>query len=256
MAPRNLLRISIVIAAVIVVIGPAWAGGSGAPSPSKRLSPPSAYPSGKLGEIVKLGKELMDNTNTHPLTKAYVGNSLTCSSCHLKAGTDPRAGTFVAVANNYPAYSPREKTVVTLQDRILNCFMRSMNGIRPPVGGEAAVAMTAYITWLSEGYTVKMNPVKPVAYPNLPFPDPELKPFIQKADQNRGRQTYNNRCAGCHGADGQGVATFPPVWGDRSYNAGAGWKRNNGAGTSCAYFGGRSIYRGVGRGAKFIANGL
>ncbi len=86
-----------------------------------------------------------------------MGNCLTCSSCHLQAGTHPRAATFIGVATAYPAYSPREHAVLTLEDRVRNCFMRSLNGTRPPLGSRPAVAITAYITWLSGGQPIRMN---------------------------------------------------------------------------------------------------
>jgi thiosulfate dehydrogenase len=33
---------------------------------------------------------------------------------------------------------------------------------------------------------------------------------------------YQRECAVCHGANGQGSGSVPPVWGLNSYNAGAG----------------------------------
>ncbi|WP_460171054.1 c-type cytochrome [Thermus sp. FJN-A] len=48
-----------------------------------------------------------------------------------------------------------------------------------------------------------------------------------QADPGRGKALYVQRCAVCHGANGEGQAG-PPLWGPRSYNAGAGmanWKK-------------------------------
>src|SRR5690606_3627615 len=134
--------------------------GSTSPRAEQTAQPSSTegFPPGELGRVVALGKEIIENTGKHPLSKPYVGNALTCSSCHLNAGTDPRAATFLGVATAYPAWSPREKRVITLEDRVLNCFMRSLNGTRPPNGSEVSVAMTTYITWLSGGERLKMNP--------------------------------------------------------------------------------------------------
>src|SRR5690606_22396320 len=50
-----------------------------------------ALPPGELGKVVALGKEIVENTGEHPLSKKYVGNALACTSCHLDAGTDPLA---------------------------------------------------------------------------------------------------------------------------------------------------------------------
>lgn len=107
---------------------------------SVRAEPPMAtrtLPPGPLGETIRLGQELVEQTTTHPLTKPYSGNALNCTSCHLKNGTDPKAATFLGVAAAYPAWSPREQRVITLEDRVLNCFMRSCNGIRPPLGARS-----------------------------------------------------------------------------------------------------------------------
>nr|WP_197999937.1 c-type cytochrome [Gimesia alba] len=192
-------------------------------SEHENVSPiPTEFPPGELGEVIKLGRELVEQTNTHPLSRPYVGNALSCSSCHLKAGTVPYAASFLGTAAAYPAWSPREKRVITLEDRVLNCFMRSQNGIRPPKGSKVAIAITAYITWLSTGSPLKMNPEKPLG-PNRVRP---LKIKSEQANAQRGKGLYNDQCADCHGKAGQGTEEGPPVWGEKSYNAGAGFSRN------------------------------
>ena len=107
---------------------------SAADTPSDRAGP------SPLLETIELGRVLVEQTSTHPLTREYVGAALNCTSCHLENGTHPTAATFLKVASAYPAWSPREETVVTLEDRVLNCFMRSCNGTRPPPGSTPAVA--------------------------------------------------------------------------------------------------------------------
>ena len=52
-------------------------------------------PSGRLGEMIRLGEAIVAKTTTHPLSKAYVGNALNCTSCHLQNGTHSKAGTFI-----------------------------------------------------------------------------------------------------------------------------------------------------------------
>lgn len=184
---------------------------------------PKEVPPGELGQVVQLGKEIVENTAEHPLSKPFVGNALRCSSCHLDAGTDPKAGTFLGVATAYPAWSPREKRVITLEDRVLNCFMRSMNGVRPPNGSQVSVAVTAYISWLSSGSRMKMNPEKPLG----PYHVQPLKVDVSQADPKPGREIYENDCAYCHGEAGQGTDDGPPAWGPMSFNDGAGLSRND-----------------------------
>lgn len=183
-----------------------------------------SLPPGELGRVIELGREIVENTKDHPLSKPYVNNSLNCTSCHLDAGTHPEAGSFIGVATVYPAWSPRERRVITLQDRVLNCFMRSQNGIRPPLGSEVSVAITTYITWLSTGQPIKQNPDKPLG--------PNHVPELHADDGSelsgnvlRGETLYADHCASCHSDDGLGGDDGPPVWGDQSYNDGAGLSR-------------------------------
>lgn len=178
-------------------------------------------PKGPLGKVIETGRAVIEQTNTHPLSREYVGNKLTCSSCHLKAGLDPKAASFLDIATAYPAWSPREKRVITLEDRVLNCFMRSMNGVRPPNGSEVSVAMTTYITWLSQGKTMQMNPEKPLGPRHIPMLDIDW----EQADLANGKRLYNLECAYCHGDNGAGSDDGPPVWGPHSYNTGAGLSR-------------------------------
>jgi thiosulfate dehydrogenase len=173
---------------------------------------------GKLASVIRLGEAIVKDTTTHSLSKDYVGNALSCTSCHLDNGRHQRAGTFLGTATAYPAWSPREERVITLEDRVLNCFMRSCNGTRPPLGSEVSVAVTAYITSLSQDMPVKMNSKRPIG----PGAVKQLSIKADQADINRGASLYAARCAECHQQDGQGDKENPPVWGDRSYNDGAG----------------------------------
>ena len=175
-------------------------------------------PVGRLGDVVQLGQALVEQTTRHPMSKDFVGNALNCTSCHLDNGTHPSAASFIGVASAYPAWSPREKRVITLEDRILNCFMRSCNGTRPPLGSEASVAIATYITWLSTDHPLKMNAERSLG----PRAVPQLNVSASEADAERGQRLYANRCASCHGDDGQGDDDNPPLWGPKSYNEGAG----------------------------------
>lgn len=199
--------------AALTLLLTAWSGAQPIPAAPQRV-----LPEGPLGETIQLGRELVAQTARHPLSRPYVGNALNCTSCHLKNGTDPRAASFLGVATAYPAWSPREQRVITLEDRILNCFMRSCHGTRPPLGSQVSVAIAAYITWLSSEEPIRMNEARPAG----PYAVPRLPETVSVADVSQGKTLYRNRCAECHGDDGQGLETSPPVWGARSFNQGAG----------------------------------
>lgn len=207
-------------------------------------SAPKSYPAGEVGRMVKLGEAIMNETDTHPLTKPYVGNKLKCKNCHLqgsdgKPGTAPGIATWIGTATAFPAYSKREKSVQTLQDRSNNCFMRSMNGKRIPVDSEASVAMATYITWLSTGMPIKQNTKMPCSPMNSDRWMGGAKHFakIQKkathANYVNGQKLYDAKCASCHGKHGEGMGTFPPLWGQDkhgqwlAYNTGAGMSKLN-----------------------------
>jgi thiosulfate dehydrogenase len=62
---------------------------------------------------------------------------------------------------------------------------------------------------------VRLNPKAPLGQRS--FAKPTVDP--SKVSLERGKMLFVERCASCHGKDGQ---RDPPVWGPRSYNAGAG----------------------------------
>ena len=210
---RNLL---LAICGLLVALGGMSWVGQAEDQKSPDIQRP--IPEGPLGDAIRLGRDLVENTTSHRLSKPFAGNALNCTSCHLMNGTDPQAASFIGVATAYPAWSPREKTVITLEDRILNCFMRSCNGIRPPLGSEVSVSIAAYITWLSTDQPIRMSSERAAG----PHAVPQLKVDIAQADGQRGAKLYSERCASCHAANGLGNKENPPVWGARSFNDGAG----------------------------------
>lgn len=211
--------------------------------PSGAPKAPGAYPAGELGEMVKLGEAIINETDTHPLTKGLVGNTLKCRNCHLagsdgRPGTAPGLGTFMASATSFPAYSKREGSVVTLQQRIDQCFSRSMDGKEPLVDTRASMAMTAYVTWLSTGIPVQLNAQSPMS----PYNSETMRRYKTRVDALlkeathaqylEGEKVYRTKCAACHQADGSGImGAFPALWGKtadgkwRAYNAGAGMSK-------------------------------
>ncbi|HMA08786.1 MAG TPA: c-type cytochrome, partial [Ramlibacter sp.] len=65
---------------------------------------------------------------TRNLLPQNVANDLNCTSCHLNAGTVADGSPFVGVSAFFPSYAPRAGRIITIEDRINGCFLRSMNG--------------------------------------------------------------------------------------------------------------------------------
>ncbi len=182
------------------------------------------YPSGELGKTVELGEDIINNTDTHPLTKDLVQSKLQCRNCHLKGddgrtGTTKNIGTFIGTASAFPAYSSRYKRVQTLQERVDGCFIRCMAGKKSILNTKVGIAMTSYITWISKGTKVKMNPKGPRSFlitKQWEDKKKSFKPIILKATHENylhGQKLYKAKCTACHGINGEGNKITPPLWG-------------------------------------------
>lgn len=183
------------------------------------FSPPpeASMPGGDYGKVVRLGEQVFMQTGKY--ASRYVGNDLNCASCHLDAGRKPDSAPMWASFIHYPAFRSKTGKVDTLAARIQGCFQFSMNGKAPPEDDEIMTALQTYAFWLAKGAPVG-TPVPGSGYPKLKKP-------AQPADYARGEKVYAQNCALCHGADGLGQRAgdhqvFPPLWGSRSFNWGAG----------------------------------
>ncbi|MBO9540749.1 c-type cytochrome [bacterium] len=185
-------------------------------APVAPFNPPSEamLPSDVRGETIRYGQRIV--TQTGVFAKPYVGNALSCTNCHLEAGRKPKAAPYVGVYASFPQYRARSGKVDRIEDRINDCFQRSLNGKALPYESREMTALVAYMAWLSEGVPTGMK-VEGQGFSRI---SPSAPP-----DAKRGSQVYGTSCAQCHGPDGQGTAAFPPLWGERSFNIGAGMAR-------------------------------
>jgi thiosulfate dehydrogenase len=168
----------------------------------------------QLGEQIRLGYQIVVNTQEY--AGFYVGNRLNCTNCHLDAGLNPNAASFVGLAAVYPEHRTRNARVNTLADRINECFERSLNGRALPPDSSKLQAVVAYITWLSRGVPSGAT---------LPWRGLQRIDSRRPLDPGNGKNLYANKCAFCHGTDGQGTVAAPPVWGPQSYNIAADMAR-------------------------------
>jgi thiosulfate dehydrogenase len=183
-------------------------------------------PPGEEGDLIRYGHALIVDTPKHIGKDApdaalrYAGNDLACVNCHLNAGLQPFAAPFVSTFSTYPMLL--DDRVITLPERINGCMRRSMNGQDLPIGSRELEAFVAYIRFLGEGTPAG---VRVPGMGLLPLQDPAQAP-----DAARGEKVYAAHCAACHKDDGQGERrassasgyVVPPLWGDGSFNAGAG----------------------------------
>ncbi len=190
------------------------------PAPSSEvvvpMRPPgdSGIPSGALGASIRRGHALL--TATRDSLPAFAGRSrLRCVSCHLDDGRRAHASPFVGVYARYPTYNARSGKAYTIEDRINDCFRRSLNGRALPVGSSDMRDIVVYFAWLSRGVPVGAA----VEGQGLA----KLTPLA--GDTTRGRAIFGAQCARCHGANGEGTAVAPPLWGRESFNIGAGMSR-------------------------------
>ena len=175
---------------------------------------PETIPESQLGEQIRLGYEIVVNTQEY--ARAYVGNRLNCTNCHLDGGLNPNAASFVGLAAVYPEYRARSARVNTLADRINECVERSLNGRAFPPDSSKLQAIVAYMTWLSRGVPSGAT----VSWRGLHRIE-SRRPL----DSGNGKKVFASKCAFCHGSDGQGTMAAPPVWGPQSYTIGAGMAR-------------------------------
>jgi thiosulfate dehydrogenase len=89
--------------------------------------------------------------------------------------------------------------------------------------------MIAYMTWLGKDLPENVENIAGISGP------PDFNPPNRKANLTAGEQLYKVYCMSCHGADGEGYRALsdragggyvvPALWGEGSYNNGAGMNR-------------------------------
>ncbi|CFU48383.1 c-type cytochrome [Bordetella pertussis] len=183
------------------------------------FTPPAAdaIPDNEFGKVVREGEQIF--LHTPQRAAKFVGNDLTCASCHLDAGRRADSAPMWAAYVLYPAYRAKNGHVNTLSERLQGCFRYSMNGESPPADDPTLVALQSYMYWLASKAPTGVK-LAGRGYRKLPAPP-------QKPDYLRGKTAYAQYCAVCHGAEGQGQKNgrhwvFPALWGEHSFNWGAG----------------------------------
>lgn len=188
---------------------------------------PNTIPVGEQGDLIRYGRDLIIRTSYYLGPKGKIkaiGNGMNCQNCHLDAGSKPFGNNYSAVASTYPKFRARSGTSETIEKRVNDCFERSLNGETLTEGSYEMKAIVAYIQWLGKDVERGVSPAGAGLI--------ELDFLNRPADVGRGKIVYDQKCVACHGKNGEGIALadssgyqFPPMWGDNSYNTGAGLYR-------------------------------
>jgi thiosulfate dehydrogenase len=181
-------------------------------------------------KIIKRGYELFQNTSKYigpsniDKNNVYAGNNLSCNNCHLWAGTKPYAAPLIGIIQRFPQFRGRENKTGTIEERINGCMGRSMNGKMMPENSKEMKAMVAYLNWLGR-FAPKDGKIKGQGFVKINIPD-------RVVNLENGAKIFKSNCIVCHGENGRGVKSteghgyqYPPLWGDDSYNNGAGMTR-------------------------------
>jgi thiosulfate dehydrogenase len=187
-------------------------------------------PDSKDNELLKYGFELFQKTpkyigrdNGNP-DMVYQDNRLSCKNCHLGSGTQPFSAPLIGIIQRFPQFRGRENKIGTIEERINGCMERSMNGRVLPLESKEMKAMVAYLKWLSR-FAPEDGKIKGKGFLKLEIPN-------RAVNLDNGKKVFTQHCVSCHGIDGQGTLyadgysyEYPPLWGDDSFNNGAGMTR-------------------------------
>ncbi len=176
-------------------------------------------------EKIAYGRKLIAQTAIYlgpkGIVKKNATNGMNCQNCHLDAGTKVFGNNYGSVFSTYPKYRARSGGIENIYKRINDCIERSLNGTPLDSNSKEMQAIAAYINWIGKdvpkGEKAKGSGFKDIAFLDRP------------ADPAKGKEVYAINCKSCHMETGQGVLnddqtayTYPPLWGDNSYNDGAG----------------------------------
>lgn len=162
--------------------------------------------------------------NTPFYAPNYAKDQLSCTNCHF-AGGDTIGGknngfSLVGVSAVYPRYSKRAGRLISLPERVNACFERSLNGHPLPLDSQEMEDIINYLNWISKE-------VKHLKY--IPWLGVDELKSRHQPSPHAGERIYQVSCAPCHKGNGQGGGdlyglgkTIPPLWGENSFNDGAG----------------------------------
>lgn len=188
---------------------------------------PEAIADADYKATVLYGKALIAETARYlgpEGTVAKLSNGMNCQNCHLDAGTKTFGNNYGSVSSTYPKFRARSGSMENIYKRVNDCFERSLNGKPLDTMGKEMQAIKAYIEFVGSNVK-KGEKAKGSGLKDIPF-------AAFAADPIQGQKYYIEKCQVCHGKNGEGlktagqsVYTYPPLWGQNSYNDAAGLYR-------------------------------
>lgn len=176
------------------------------------------------GQLIRYGRELIAHTAKYLGPKGSVlqiTNGMNCQNCHLDAGTKVWGNNYGAVFATYPKYRARSGTIENIYKRINDCMERSLNGQSLDTLSKEMQAIKSYIEWVGKDAPKGKKP-KGSGIFELPYLD-------RAASPEKGKLVFEAKCQSCHQSNGAGQLNasqteyiYPPLWGEHSYNFGAG----------------------------------
>lgn len=196
-------------AALVAVVLVQAGGAARADDPAWTIPDISRLADDAAGRLIRQGAALIETTpaligpEIADATKRVSGNSLACTSCHIRNGTMqyslPLAG----------ASGPVEEAVN-------QCLVTNLNGRPLPPEAPEMQAITAYIAFLGSA----MPPEQANAGRGMRLPLPA-------GDADRGKRVFESICMVCHSRNGLGKRqgrigdakgyVVPPLWGKDSF---------------------------------------
>jgi len=189
---------------------------------------PAVAVTAEYGQYIVRNTAMVLGSGQSDPDRQYSGTNMACASCHLDSGQSPGTLNLLQASSKYPRFSGRDGGIGDLRDRINGCMQRSMNGDPLPRNSIEMLAMETYINNLGEQFLAMGDTRRQQQEPEL-FEEPK-----RRASVENGKEIYEDRCQVCHGRNGEGLKAskniaegylFPPLWGEDSYNNGAGMTR-------------------------------
>ncbi len=179
------------------------------------------------GKLIRYGRDLIAHTAKYLGPKGKVkaiSNGMNCQNCHLNAGTKEFGNNYGSVASLYPKFRARSGSEESIEKRVNDCIERSLNGNALEDQSVEMRAIVAYIKWLGSNVE-KGEKAAGSGLKDIEFLD-------RSSDSSKGHLLYDVKCKLCHSKNGEGLLVtgigeyiYPPLWGENSFNQGAGLYR-------------------------------